>query len=45
MPSKKEIPAFYNEKTQITLIGLKDDQGIIHLFQYDSKNELYIKYE
>lgn len=43
--SETEIPAFYNEKTQITLIGLKDDQGIINLFQYDSNTDKYIKYE
>lgn len=43
--SETEIPAFYNEKTQITLIGLKDDQGIIRLFQYDSKTDTCIKYE
>lgn len=40
-----EIPAFYNEITKITLIGLKNDQGSIYLYKYDAKTDTYIKYE
>ena len=38
-----EIPAFYNESTKITLIGLKDESGTIYLFKYDDNN--LVKYE
>lgn len=40
-----EIPAFYNETTNITLIGLKDENGSIHLFKYDTKTDSLTKYE
>lgn len=43
--SEIEIPAFYNEKNNLTLIGLKDDKGIISLYKYDEKNKKYSKYE
>lgn len=40
-----EIPAFYNKKTGITLIGLKDEQGNIYLFKYNASTDTYTKYE
>lgn len=40
-----DIPAFYNEIAKITLVGLKDEQGTIYLFKYDSKTDSYTKYE
>lgn len=40
-----EIPAFYNEVTKITLIGLKDEAGIIYLYKYDAKTDNYSKFE
>lgn len=39
-----EIPAFYNEKLNLTLIGLKDDNGIIYLYKYDAKTDTLEKY-
>lgn len=38
-----EIPAFYNESTKTTLIGMKDENGVIYLFKYDNDN--LTKYE
>lgn len=43
--NETEIPAFYNEITNITLIGLKDEQGSIYLYKYDAKTDTYNKYE
>jgi len=43
--NETEIPAFYNEITKITLVGLKDEQGTIYLFKYDSEKDSYSKYE
>lgn len=40
-----EIPAFYNEVTNITLIGLKDEDGITYLYKYDNKTDNLNKYE
>jgi len=37
-----DIPAFYNENSGYTLVGLKDTEGNIELFIY--ANENYIKY-
>lgn len=37
-----EIPAFYSEVTEFTLVGLKDENGNIALFIYE--NDEYIKY-
>ena len=45
MINEIEIPAFYNEKTAITLIGLKDSGGNVHLYQYNQKDDTYTKYE
>lgn len=40
-----EIPSFYNEILNITLIGLKDDNGNISLFKYDKDQDTLIKYD
>ena len=40
-----EIPAFYNETTKITLVGLKDQEGNIYLYRYDLGIETYQKFE
>lgn len=39
-----EIPAFYNEITKITLVGLKDEEGNIELYRYDKEMEIYEKF-
>ncbi len=36
--SEFEIPAYYNEKLDITLVGLKDSGGKINLFMYNDDN-------
>ena len=36
------IPAFYNDKTKYTLVGLKDEEGNVELFIYDK--EKYLNY-
>lgn len=38
------IPAFYNELLNLTLIGLKDSNGNIFLYCYDSSNDKFTKY-
>lgn len=40
-----EIPAFYNEKLDLTLIGLKDESGTANLFIYNENNNSYEKYQ
>ncbi len=40
-----EVPALYNDKTKITLIGLKNDKGDIQLYIYDKENNTYTKYQ
>lgn len=37
------IPAFINTNANITLVGLKNEDGIINLFEY--KNDTYTKYQ
>lgn len=39
--NNEEIPAFYNELNNITLIGLKDNAGNINLYIYDEENNTY----
>lgn len=43
--NETEIPAFYNEITNLTLIGLKDTTGNIYLYKYDAKTDSYSKFE
>lgn len=42
--SNFEIPALYNSVTDITLVGLKDEQGNINMFSYNSKTGKYTEY-
>lgn len=39
-----EIPTLFNEKANLTLIGLKDEEGNIALYIYDKENNAYTKY-
>lgn len=40
-----EIPAFYNEKNNLTLVGLKEENGSNELYIYDETKNTYTKYE
>lgn len=40
-----DIPTYENEVTNITLVGLKDSEGKIRLFSYDSKTGEYKVYK
>lgn len=40
-----EIPSLYNEVTDVMLVALKDEEGNIKLFSYDSKNGSYVEYK
>lgn len=40
---EEEVPAFTNKKINITLVGLKDEEGNIALYKYD--NEKYTIYQ
>lgn len=40
-----DIPAFYNETTNITLVGIKDSKGNVRLAIYDKENNSYELYE
>ncbi len=40
-----DIPALYNEVTNVTLIGLKDKDGNINLYSYDSSTGEYNEYK
>ena len=40
-----EVPAFYNETTNITLIGVKDSKGNVKLAIYNKENNSYELYE
>lgn len=40
----EEVPTLYNEKANITLVGLKNQEGNIELYIYDETSNTYIKY-
>lgn len=42
--NEMEIPAFYNEATKTTLVGLRDENGKIELYIYDQEKNSYQKY-
>ncbi len=42
---EEEVPAYYNEITKYTLVGLKDETGKIDLYIYDIGNQTYTKYQ
>lgn len=43
--SDTEIPAFYNEKLNLTLVGLKGEDGKIALYIYDQDKNNYSRYQ
>mgnify|MGYP004501545909 FL=1 len=43
--SDTEIPTFYNEKLNLTLVGLKDADGKIALYIYNQDKNTYSKYQ
>lgn len=50
VPSKilikgEEVPCYYNEKSNIYLVGLKDENGNISLYSYDNLNDKYQNYQ
>ncbi len=42
--NEMEVPAFYNEATKTTLVGLRDENGKIELYIYDQDKNSYQKY-
>ena len=42
--NKFDIPALYNEITKVTLVGLKDEEGNIKYYSYNTKNGEYKAY-
>lgn len=42
--NEQNIPGFYNETNNFTLIGLKDNEGNINLYIYDKENNEYKPY-
>ena len=42
--NEMEVPAFYNETTGTTLVGLRDESGKIDLYIYDQDKNSYQKY-
>lgn len=43
--NEQKIPAFFNEVTGFTLVGLKDAEGNIELFVFDEETKEYKKYD
>ena len=41
---EEEVPAFTNEVTKLTLVGLKDSKGNIKFYSYDEKKNKYTPY-
>ncbi len=39
-----EVPAFYSDITKYTIVGLKDESGLIEYFIYNEENNTYVKY-
>ncbi len=39
-----EIPAYTNDKLSYTLVGLKDEEGLVELYIYDEDKDTYAKY-
>ena len=40
----KDVESFYNEKTKLTLVALKDENDKVSLFIYDAGDESYVAY-
>ncbi len=43
--NEEEVPAFYNEITKYTVVGLKDEDGKIALYLYDLNSGKYTLYQ
>lgn len=43
--NNEEIPAFYNEITKYTIVGLRDSEGKINLYLYDLNSGKYTLYQ
>ena len=43
--NNQKIPAFYNEESNITLVGLKNNDGDVDLYIYDINNNTYTLFE
>ena len=43
--NNQKVPAFYNEITKYTLVGLKDSDGKINLYVYDENKNTYSLYK
>ena len=43
--NNEEIPAFYNEITKYTVVGLRDEEGKVELFLYDLDSGKYTLYQ
>jgi len=41
----EDIPSYHGEVTGYTLVGLKDNKGVINLFVYDEENNNYTLYQ
>ena len=41
----QNIPALYNKKLKITLVGLKNSKDKVYLYRYDSKKNSYVRYK
>lgn len=42
--NEEEVPSLFNEKANMTLVGLKDSEGNIELFIYNQLDNTYTKY-
>ncbi len=42
---EEEVPTYYNEITNYTLVGLKDEEGNIGYYVYDESNHTYTLYK
>ena len=43
-PTDEKVEGYYNEKLNIYLIGLKDEEGNIALYTYDEQTKEYVEY-
>lgn len=43
--NNEEIPAFYNEITKYTIVGLRDSEGKVNLYLYDLNSGKYTLYQ
>jgi len=43
--NEQDIPGFFNELNNYTLVGLKDEENKVELYSYDKETNTYSKYE